>query len=166
MSLFHSMARGLISEVQEHASELLLAACICGPKSPVRGAQSPDRHMMHKHIPLRHPILRHNRLSIGLIWFFCTHFILTAARFARPAYKGLNCLHHTMQVTWHGRNWDVLVGATAPVIAWLVATRRVPPRLVVAWNVGRFVFCKHSNDFRREVRCSQEESAKGLRQFY
>ena len=40
------------------------------------------------------------------------------------------------QVTWHGRNWDVLVGLTAPLMAWLVVTLRVPPRVAAAWNLA------------------------------
>ena len=40
------------------------------------------------------------------------------------------------QVTWHGRNWDVLVGLTAPVMAWLVAAETAPPRVAAAWNVA------------------------------
>ena len=46
------------------------------------------------------------------------------------------CGRAPVQVTWHGRNWDVLVGVTAPVMAWLIATRRAPPQAAVAWNLA------------------------------
>ncbi|WP_158620439.1 MULTISPECIES: hypothetical protein [Corallococcus] len=39
------------------------------------------------------------------------------------------------QVTFEGRNFDILVGLTAPLVAWLVATNRVAPKLVLLWNV-------------------------------
>jgi len=41
-----------------------------------------------------------------------------------------------LQVTWHGRNWDVLIGLTAPIMAWLIATKRAPPRAAAAWNLA------------------------------
>jgi hypothetical protein len=40
-----------------------------------------------------------------------------------------------VQVTFEGRNLDVLVGLTAPLLAWWVARRRSAPGLVVTWNV-------------------------------
>ncbi len=40
-----------------------------------------------------------------------------------------------LQVTFEGRNFDILVGATAPVLAWLVHRRRVTPAAVAVWNV-------------------------------
>jgi hypothetical protein len=39
-----------------------------------------------------------------------------------------------LQVTFEGRNFDILVGATAPVVAWLVQRRRVRPAVVAVWN--------------------------------
>ena len=40
------------------------------------------------------------------------------------------------QVTFEGRNFDILVGLTAPVVAWLCFVRRaLPPSVAVAWNV-------------------------------
>ncbi len=41
-----------------------------------------------------------------------------------------------VQVTFEGRNWDVLVGVSAPILAWLIARRRVSARAVLAWNVA------------------------------
>ncbi len=41
-----------------------------------------------------------------------------------------------VQMTFEGRNFDVVVGALAPVIALAVAARRLGPRWVLAWNVG------------------------------
>jgi hypothetical protein len=40
-----------------------------------------------------------------------------------------------LQVTFEGRNFDILVGATAPVLAWLVHRQRVTPAAVAVWNV-------------------------------
>lgn len=39
------------------------------------------------------------------------------------------------QMTFEGQNLDVLVGLTAPVMAWLVATQRAPRALLVGWNL-------------------------------
>ena len=38
------------------------------------------------------------------------------------------------QLTFTGRNFDVLVGLTAPLVAWLAATGRASPRLLKVWN--------------------------------
>jgi hypothetical protein len=43
-----------------------------------------------------------------------------------------------VQITFEGRNFDILVGLTAPVMAWLVHRARVSPAVVVAWNVLGF----------------------------
>lgn len=40
------------------------------------------------------------------------------------------------QVTFEGRNADVLVGLTGPLVAWLVASGRLSARGLVAWNVA------------------------------
>jgi len=40
-----------------------------------------------------------------------------------------------VQITFEGRNFDILVGLTAPVMAWLLHRGRVSPAVVVAWNV-------------------------------
>jgi hypothetical protein len=40
-------------------------------------------------------------------------------------------------LTFEGRNMDILVGVSAPIVAWLCLTRRVwPLRVVVWWNVA------------------------------
>jgi hypothetical protein len=39
------------------------------------------------------------------------------------------------QMTWHGRNWDVLSGITALGVAWLAATGRIGPWGILAWNL-------------------------------
>lgn len=39
-----------------------------------------------------------------------------------------------VQVTFEGRNLDILVGATAPLMAWVVARGRASAALVVGWN--------------------------------
>ncbi|MDP3158108.1 MAG: hypothetical protein Q8N23_35885 [Archangium sp.] len=40
------------------------------------------------------------------------------------------------QMTFTGRNFDVLVGVTAPVMAFLIATKRAPRWLQWAWQLG------------------------------
>jgi len=40
-----------------------------------------------------------------------------------------------VQITFEGRNFDVLVGLSAPLVAWLVARGRLAPKLVLGWNV-------------------------------
>ena len=40
------------------------------------------------------------------------------------------------QITFEGRNLDILVGLTAPVVAFLLATRHIGPKLAIAWNVA------------------------------
>ncbi|NGZ83719.1 hypothetical protein [Duganella aceris] len=39
------------------------------------------------------------------------------------------------QVTFEGRNVDVLVGLSAPLVAWAIARMNLAPRLVIGWNV-------------------------------
>ena len=40
-----------------------------------------------------------------------------------------------VQVTFEGRNLDILVGLTAPLVAWWVARGRATPWSVIAWNI-------------------------------
>jgi hypothetical protein len=40
-----------------------------------------------------------------------------------------------VQITFEGRNFDVVVGLLAPVMAWLVSRDRLSPTAIVAWNV-------------------------------
>lgn len=40
-----------------------------------------------------------------------------------------------VQMSYSGRNFDIVTGSTALVVAWLVATGRGSRRLVLAWNV-------------------------------
>jgi hypothetical protein len=37
-------------------------------------------------------------------------------------------------MTFEGANVDIIIGASAPVIAWLLATRRIGPRMALVWN--------------------------------
>jgi len=39
------------------------------------------------------------------------------------------------QMTYTGRNFDIVTGATAILVAWAVASGRGGPRLVIAWNL-------------------------------
>jgi hypothetical protein len=43
------------------------------------------------------------------------------------------------QITWHGWNFDVLTGLSAPVVAWLAASSRIGRRWILAWNVAGLV---------------------------
>ena len=38
------------------------------------------------------------------------------------------------QMTWHGWNFDVLTGLSAPLVAWLLGQNRLGVRGLVAWN--------------------------------
>lgn len=42
-------------------------------------------------------------------------------------------------MTYHGANFDIVVGASAPVVAWMLATGKISPRLAVLWNVAGIV---------------------------
>jgi hypothetical protein len=44
-----------------------------------------------------------------------------------------------VQMTFEGRNLDVLVGLSAPVVAWLVAVQRARSSMVVVWNLAGLV---------------------------
>jgi hypothetical protein len=41
-----------------------------------------------------------------------------------------------VQMTFEGRNWDVLTGLTALPMAWLIAKNKAPKKLVYAWNAA------------------------------
>jgi len=38
------------------------------------------------------------------------------------------------QLTFEGRNLDVVIGLTAPVVAWLILRGRIGPRALLTWN--------------------------------
>lgn len=38
-------------------------------------------------------------------------------------------------ITYAGGNWDIVIGLSAPVIAYLYAQQRIGDRLVLAWNI-------------------------------
>ena len=40
------------------------------------------------------------------------------------------------QITWEGRNFDVLTGLTAPIVAWLHSRGRVSPLMLRIWNLA------------------------------
>ncbi|MES1176946.1 MAG: hypothetical protein ABUL62_21675 [Myxococcales bacterium] len=40
-----------------------------------------------------------------------------------------------VQITFEGRNFDILVGLSAPLMAWLLATGRLGEKAALAWNV-------------------------------
>ncbi len=39
-----------------------------------------------------------------------------------------------VQLTWEGRNFDVLTGVSAPLVAWLASRREASTWLLAAWN--------------------------------
>lgn len=39
-------------------------------------------------------------------------------------------------MTFHGANFDIAIGLSAPVVAWLLATKRLAPRWAIAWNIA------------------------------
>jgi hypothetical protein len=41
-----------------------------------------------------------------------------------------------IQMSFEGRNFDILTGLTAPFVAWYVATRKWSPALLMAWNAA------------------------------
>ena len=41
-----------------------------------------------------------------------------------------------IQMSFEGRNFDILTGLTAPVVAWLIARKKWSPALTIAWNVA------------------------------
>jgi hypothetical protein len=43
------------------------------------------------------------------------------------------------QMTFEGRNFDVLSGITGPIMAWLVYKQKVSKRIVIAWNFACLV---------------------------
>ena len=38
-------------------------------------------------------------------------------------------------LTYQGANFDILIGISAPVMAWLLASRRISNRVALVWNV-------------------------------
>ncbi|PKM03498.1 MAG: hypothetical protein CVV16_08705 [Gammaproteobacteria bacterium HGW-Gammaproteobacteria-6] len=38
-------------------------------------------------------------------------------------------------MTFHGANFDILIGASAPIVAWLLASQKISNRMALAWNV-------------------------------
>jgi hypothetical protein len=40
-----------------------------------------------------------------------------------------------VELTFEGRNWDILVGITAPLLAFILSRRTVPVWIVYSWNI-------------------------------
>ncbi|MFA6312458.1 MAG: hypothetical protein WCV99_09310 [Sterolibacterium sp.] len=82
------------------------------------------------------------RSSVGLtiatsvpIWF------LTGMESFRLVVEGF--LHMLWQdgqlprmLTYHGANFDILIGISAPIMAWLIASRRISDRWALAWQAA------------------------------
>lgn len=43
-------------------------------------------------------------------------------------------------LTYHGANFDILIGISAPIMAWLIASRRISDRLALAWQIVGIAF--------------------------
>jgi hypothetical protein len=43
-------------------------------------------------------------------------------------------------LTCHGANFDILIGISAPVIAWLIASRRISDQLALTWQIAGIAF--------------------------
>ncbi len=39
-------------------------------------------------------------------------------------------------LTYHGANFDIVIGGSAPVVAWLIASRRISDRAALAWHIA------------------------------
>jgi hypothetical protein len=39
-----------------------------------------------------------------------------------------------VQMTFEGRNFDILVGLTAPIVAWLLSRKKMPRTALIVWN--------------------------------
>jgi hypothetical protein len=37
-------------------------------------------------------------------------------------------------LTYQGSNFDILIGISAPIVAWLLVSRRISPQMALAWN--------------------------------
>lgn len=70
--------------------------------------------------------------SPGLAWLIGLQVFRVAVEIF--LYLGHRAGFVPMQMTFEGRNWDVLTGLTALPMAWLVAKKRAPKWLIYAWN--------------------------------
>jgi hypothetical protein len=75
------------------------------------------------------------RLAQGLpLWT-----LVAAQGFRLPLELAMHSMYERgimpVQMSYSGRNFDIVTGITAILVAWLVATRRGGRRLVLAWNV-------------------------------
>jgi hypothetical protein len=72
--------------------------------------------------------------SPGLAWLIGLQVFRVAVEIF--LYLGHRAGFVPVQMTFEGRNWDVLTGLTALPVAWLVAKNRAPKWLIYAWNIG------------------------------
>jgi hypothetical protein len=90
--------------------------------------------------------------AVGLVMFFTRSRFGERLADAIPAYvlMGLQSFRIVVEfflhelsanglvpkmLTYEGANFDVLIGLSAPVVAWLQATKRLAPRGAIAWNL-------------------------------
>ena len=69
--------------------------------------------------------------AIGLVAFQSFRFPLELVLFTLAKQDRL-----PPQMTFEGRNFDVLVGLSAPFVAWALARKAIGWRTVIAWNLG------------------------------
>lgn len=71
--------------------------------------------------------------SVPAAWLIATQSFRIGVELA------LHALHTAgrapIQVTFEGRNFDILVGISAAVVAWLVASKKLGPKGAIVWNV-------------------------------
>lgn len=72
--------------------------------------------------------------SPGLAWLIGLQVFRVAVEIF--LYLGHRAGFVPVQMTFEGRNWDVLTGLTALPMAWLVMKNKVPKWLIYAWNTA------------------------------
>ena len=40
-----------------------------------------------------------------------------------------------VMLTFYGANFDILIGISAPILAWLIASQKISNRMVILWNI-------------------------------
>jgi hypothetical protein len=73
------------------------------------------------------------------VWFLTAmeSFRLVVEVFLHALWRGGQL---PQMLTYHGANFDILIGISAPVIAWLIASHRISDRLALAWHVVGIAF--------------------------
>lgn len=93
-------------------------------------------------------LLRRTATARALIASTPPAWLIAVQTFRVPVELVMFALYRTgrapVQVTFEGRSMDILVGLTAPLLAWWVARRRSAPALVVTWNLLGLAVLAHT----------------------